>query len=299
MVPDLYDKKNEMVPDGNMDLYNVDLLDELPDLVSDDESESSDGYSTEYNTADDGYGSDSEGEFRYNDALPSEDNNAINSIKEVSMISNREDNSYKSCLWGDVRSSGGGKVHRVKMMLDCGNLLPDAVAISKSFFLRSGLKLVSKKARRCTTAKAGGSIKAIGIASPICIRVPGISKTVEIQAPIILEGLTDEVNLGNKALQQWKVNMTFRPDGTYLYTQSGGESVALIANLTDDAPSQAPGESRGRGTKRVHTQKSCPEYVCPGKRQREKEPERMPSKQDIIAGCDTVLKPNHLTFIQC
>ena len=215
------------------------------------------------------------------------------------MISNREDNSYKSYLWGDVRSSGGGKVHRVKMMLDCGNLLPDAVAISKSFFLRSGLKLVSKNARRCTTAKTGGSIKAIGIASPICIQVPGISKTVEIQAPIILEGLTDEVNLGNKALQQWKVNMKFRPDGTYLYTQSGGESVALIANLTDDTPSQAPGESRGRGTKRVHTQKSCLEYVCPGKRQRDKEPERMPSKQDIIAGCDTVLKPNHLTFIQC
>ena len=204
---DLY-VKNEMVPDGKMDLYVKDEMvrddDDLPDLVSDDDDSSDDDSSdesTDYDTTDDGYGSDPEGDFRYIDALPPEDLNVINSIKEVSMISNREDNSYKFYLWGDVRSSEGGKIHRVKMMLDCGNLLPDAVAISKSFFLRSGLKLVSKKARRCTTAKTGGSITSVGIASPLCIRVPGISKTVEIQAPIILDGLSDEVNIGNKALQ--------------------------------------------------------------------------------------------------
>ena len=118
-----------------------------------------------------------------------------------------------------------------RVFIDPGNLLRNGLAISQEFFKKSGLRLVERQNTFCNTAKKAksGALFQLGIASPLSLRLPGISKVLFVEKPVVLQGLCDSLNLGMGCLQKLEADMQFRKNGTRLVCRE--DEVNLIAGL--------------------------------------------------------------------
>ena len=137
-----------------------------------------------------------------------------------------------------VHIENTGKHFTERVFVDPGNLLHNGLAISYDFFKRSGLRLVERQDTYCHTAKKAksGALFQLGYSSPLSLKLPGISKILLVERPVILKNLCDSLNLGMGCLQKLEADMSFRKTGTRLICRK--DEVNLIAGLrgTVDAP---------------------------------------------------------------
>ena len=137
-----------------------------------------------------------------------------------------------------VHIENTGKNFTERVFVDPGNLLNNGLAISYDFFKRSGLRLVERQDTYCHTAKKAksGALFQLGYSSPLSLKLPGISKVLLVERPVILKNLCDSLNLGMGCLQKLEADMSFRKTGTRLICRK--DEVNLIAGLrgTVDAP---------------------------------------------------------------
>ena len=130
-----------------------------------------------------------------------------------------------------VRVENTGKHFTERVFVDPGNLLHNGLAISYEFFKRSGLRLVERQDTYCHTAKKAksGALFQLGYSSPLSLKLPGISKILLVERPVILKNLCDSLNLGMGCLQKLEADMSFRKTGTRLICRK--DEVNLIAGL--------------------------------------------------------------------
>ena len=144
-----------------------------------------------------------------------------------------------------------GKVTKVKILVDSGNLTRCGVAISEKFRQRMGLKLATIGGRKVGTAGAGLGMTQIGVSRSFDLRIPGIRKTFHVRKAVVLKELTDEVNVGTRFLQEVQAttgrspSLKFHANGTSL--SLGDDSVELVKRMGQ--PDERPGgRRRGRSS---------------------------------------------------
>ena len=88
-----------------------------------------------------------------------------------------------------------------RIIIDGGNLLPNGTAISLRFMREAGLRFKNRNRRDITTARTGSPLKMMGICEPFSIDIPGFRQPLVVSEPIVLDGLSDNVNIGAGTLQ--------------------------------------------------------------------------------------------------
>ena len=201
-----------------------------------------------------------------------------------------DDRSYRSYINGTVTVDDTGRQVPTKLFLDAGNLLSQGCAISERFFKRSGAHMVRRIQKRCSTAKKGrgSALTMVGVCSPLTIRVRGMTKSLHIPAPVILKDLADDINLGNRCLQIWNVNLTFQDHGTTLSDNVSGDNIPLISRISDRGENTHAANEVPRG-RPIERGKSVSTGGSPAPTQIIQVP--------IEAKTEHVLKPNQLTFV--
>lgn len=166
----------------------------------------------------------------------------------------------------------------VRTLLDTGNTLTEAVAISENLHRQLGVGFSNRHKREIGTAKRGSNLTKLGRSNRIEMSIEGINKKIVIR-PSVIRGLSDSLNLGSQFFSKLGLKDTtmikFCKGKTTLVI--GEEQSELINNM---------GGKRGRTIKRVKTVN----------RQREKSvPQR---SVEICSISDQRVKRHSLTFIK-
>ena len=149
---------------------------------------------------------------------------------------------------GKVRNEDG-KVTQAKILVDSGNLTRCGVAISEPFRKKMGLKLAIKGRKKISTAGAGLPMTQTGVSRAFDLRIPGIRETFRVRKAVVVEELTDEVNVGTRFLQEVEAvtgrspSLRFHANGTSL--SLGEDSVELVNRIgrADKPPPPPPLEA--------------------------------------------------------
>ncbi len=111
---------------------------------------------------------------------------------------------------------------QVRVLVDSGNLVGDLV--SKAFADSLGLQY-KPDCRPIATASTEGQLMAIGECNPMQLKVKGLDQVFTVQ-PLVVEGLSREMNVGRDFLGRNKCALVFNTQGGEL--RVGGPATALL-----------------------------------------------------------------------
>ena len=150
--------------------------------------------------------------------------------------------SYTTLLFHTPTSPNGIKI---RALLDTGNSVFEAVAISEEFHKRLGVGFSSKQTTELGTASNSAKISKIGVSKPVKFTIEGINKEFTV-TPSIVPNLSNDVNIGKRFLDNagldTKTGIWCHNGTTCL--QIGNQITELIQTITPQTPSR--GRTRGR-----------------------------------------------------
>lgn len=164
----------------------------------------------------------------YNNHVPGTQLPPLHQGAGIHHLGQREGVTYESYFEGMVNNVW------TRIIIDGGNLLPNGTAISLRFMREAGLRFKNRNRRDITTARRGSPLKMMGISEPFSIAIPGFRQPLLVSEPIVLDGLSDNVNIGAGTLQAHEMDIAYRKGGTALRSKDGQEELPLISKLTDN-----------------------------------------------------------------
>ena len=182
--------------------------------------------------------------------------------------------------------SSGGQIVSSKALIDTGNSIRQGsgVAISGNLHRKLNLGFVKLGGKPINTAGKGSKLTVQGVSTAMKYQFPGIQTTYEIK-PIVIENLTDDINIGTSYLQKIGVSLEYSTKGNRMSIAGDKNTVELIRKV--DTPT--PRTSRSTSVKDRNTKNSKREPSTGG---------RGTMKFPIHALQTTVVPANSLTFVK-
>ena len=141
----------------------------------------------------------------------------------------------------------GNRVKTVQGLLDSGNSLKADFAIRADAHRKLGVGFKKRRNIALGTAKPKSSLLCIGVSNPFEIYVPGAGSYVV--TPVVLESLTDELNIGNSFLHRLsrdnEVSIKYKDGDIQLAVNS--LTVPLLQQLQAAAAAAPPAKSGSVG----------------------------------------------------
>jgi hypothetical protein len=189
-------------------------------------------------------------------------------------------------------------------MIDTGNMLWDKAAISEKFHPKVGVRLSRVNIASVGTAKKGAKMEALGISRPMELRLEGINKTFTI-TPLVVPGLTDDINLGTGFLQSigagMECSMQFTEEGTTLKVgRYDALLIKVVGGQEEPQESQEEEETPKKPEMEGEERQSRSPRIMTGVKQRRTHEKSVAGRQGgaVYAKEDTKLKGNALKFIE-
>ena len=103
----------------------------------------------------------------------------------------------------------------IKAIVDSGNSVTAGTAISGALHKRLLIGFSQIKTKK--TVKTAGSqvLNVLGVSNELKLYIKGVNKVFSIK-PIVIEGLSDKLNIGRKWLAQHNASLSFKDNGNTL-----------------------------------------------------------------------------------
>ena len=133
-------------------------------------------------------------------------------------------------------------------MIDSGNTVTEATAITTELHQRLGAAIATIDTKPVNTALPGAQLQRIGQSTPISLEIEGTGIQTEIR-PVVVNKLSDPLNLGSGFLHELSLSqnlpIVLKYEGRKAFLEMGQKTVEMIRILEDPTLEQVTTDPEG------------------------------------------------------